>query len=83
MKINVIMFGDGCISICMSVWGHTGTNVQANNTKKDRNRLPRYDSRTCMARKFPKKDMYVNTGIKDKGGLRRLGMDSDWCSGMH
>ena len=36
MNMNVIMIGDGCIWVCMDAVGCTTTNLQANNTKKDK-----------------------------------------------
>ena len=52
------MFADGrggCVWVCMGAVGCAITNAQANNTKRDRNGLEGYDSRPCMAGKFPQK----------------------------
>ena len=72
MNMNVIMIGDGCIWVCMGAVGCTTTNLQANNTKKRQNRLAGYDSRPCMAGKFPQKRHKCVCGHKevrrDSGG---------------
>jgi len=64
MNMNVIILRDGCAWVCMGVVGYTVTNLQTNNTKKDRNGLAEYDSRPCMAGKFPQKDTYVWADMK-------------------
>ena len=66
--MNVIMIRNGCMWVCMGTSGCTNTNLQANKTKKDRNRVAGYDSRPCMDGKFPPKDTYVCTDIKRQGG---------------
>ena len=54
----------GCIWVFMGAVGFTNTNAQTNNTERDRNGLTGYDSRPCMAGKFPQKDTYMCAGIK-------------------
>ena len=45
----------GCIWVFMGALGYTNTNAQENNTKRDINGQAGYDSRPCMAGKFPQK----------------------------
>ena len=45
----------GCFGVCMGALGYTNANAQANNTKRDINKLSGYDFRPCVAGKFPKK----------------------------
>jgi len=40
--MNVIMIRNGCMWVCMGTSGCTNTNLQANKTKKDRNRVAGY-----------------------------------------
>ena len=59
----------------MGVVGCTSTNAQANNTKRHGNGIVGYDS--------PKKTHMCVQTERDKEGLRRVGMGSDGCRGMH
>ena len=52
-QVNMGVYG--CIWVYMGAVGHTITNAQANNTKRDRNGLVGHDFRPCMAGKFPEK----------------------------
>ena len=69
----------------MGTVGHTSTNAQTNNRKRDRNRLAGYDSRPCMAGKFPqKRHIYVcrHKRVKrDSGGWAWVRMGAGGCIG--
>ena len=52
-RVNMGVYG--CIWVFMGAVGFTNTNAQANNTERDRNGVAGYDSRPCMAGKFPQK----------------------------
>ena len=75
----------GCIWVCMGAVGPTNTNAQTNNTKRDRNGLAGYDSRPCMAGKFPqKRHIYVcsHKRVKrDSGGWGWVRMGAGGCIG--
>ena len=60
------------------------TNAQANTTNRDILGLAGYDSRACMAGKFPKKNTYACKDKKrGKKGLRRVRMGSNGRRWMH
>ena len=63
--------------------GCTITNAQTNDTKRDRNRLAGYDSRPCMAGKFPpKRHIYVcrhKRVRRDSGGWGWVRMGAGGC----
>ena len=66
-----------------AVW-YTNTNAQANNTKRHRNGIVGYDFRSCMAGKFPPKKTHMCAQAqRGKEGLRRVGMGSEGCRGVH
>ena len=75
----------GCIWVYMGAVGHTITNAQAHNTKRDRNGLAGYDPRPCMAGKFPqKRHMCVcrHKGVRrDSGGWGWVRMGAGGCIG--
>ena len=73
----------GCMWVCMGAVGCTTTNAQANNTKRDRNGLEGYDSRPCMAGKFPPKRHICACRLKgvrrDSGGWIWVRMGAGGC----
>ena len=72
------MGADGCIWVCMGVVGHKDTNAQENRPARDTNGLTGYDSRPCMAGKFPQK-RHICVG-RHKGVRRDSG---GWGMGLH
>ena len=77
MNMNVIMIGDGCMWVRC-----TNTSSQTNNTKKDRNGLSGYDSRSCMTGKFLKRHICArrHKGVSKEGLRRQGGNDNNLVS---
>ena len=73
----------GGIWVCMGALGYTNTNAQGNNIKRDINGLAGYDSRTCMAGKFPQKRHICvrrHKGVRrDSGGWGWVRMGAGGC----
>ena len=71
--------------VCIGVVGPTDTNAQSNSRKRDRNGLEWYDSRPCMAGKFPPKRhicVCKHKRVKrDSGGWAWVRMGSGGCIG--
>jgi hypothetical protein len=73
----------GCIWVCMGALGYTNTYAQTNNTKRDINGVAGYDSRPCMAGKFPQKRHIcarMHKGVRrDSGGREWVRMGAGGC----
>ena len=75
----------GCIWVFMGALGYTNTYAQTNNTKRDINGVAGYDSRPCMAGKFPQKRHICvcrHKGVRrDSGGWGWVRMGAGGCIG--
>ena len=74
----------GCEWVCMGALGHRGTGVHKNKTSISKNGLVGLGFRCMYGREISRK---IHTcAVRHTGGnegLRRVGMSSDGCRGMH
>ena len=74
----------GCFGVCMGALGYTNAKPKANNTKRGINELSRVRFPAMCGREISqKRHICVCRHKMGKEGLRRVGIGSNGCRGMH